>query len=167
VPGGAIATALAVVESLHGRNMGHPLHEAMAEISAAVDRWGRKAIIEGFDMIIYAIMNAVKPAPGTGDNLHVVLPAVLTKFHRMHMDEVPDEALPTVAGMLTAAFFGQSPYQWRTSQGPIPDGEALLWCYVTWLLVDFMDNAVYEQPGRCAQIITEALDQDEPDQNLR
>jgi hypothetical protein len=167
VPGGAIATALALVESMHGRDMGYPFHEATVEISAAADRWGRKAIIEGFDMIICAIMNAVKPAPDAGDSLHVVLPAVLTKFHRMHMDEVPDEALPTVAGMLTAAFFGQSPYQWRTSQGPIPDREVLLWCYVAWLLVDFMDNAVYGQPGRCAQVITEALVEGEPDQNLR
>ncbi len=154
---------MAMVEALHGRDDVRPPDEVVAEISAAVDIWGRETITEAFGLLIYTIMNVVKPEPGTEDNLHLVVPAVLTRFHLMQMSEVPDEALPTVAGLLTAACFGQGPYEWRTSLGPIPDGEALVWCYTAWLLVDFMDNAVFDRPGRFAQLLNEVLATGEPD----
>lgn len=164
VPSGAVTTALAIVESLDGRVVGGLSLDSVAEISTAVDRWGRETITDAFGLLIYTVMNVAKPAPGTDDLLHLVVPAVLTRFHRMQMPEVPDEALPTVAGLLTAAFFDQDPYEWRTSLGPIPADEALVWCYTTWLLIDFMDNAAFgEQPGRFAEILTQVLASDPHD----
>lgn len=107
-------------------------------------------------MLIYVVLNTAKPPPGN-DHLHLLVPAVLTRLHRMQMLEVPDPALPLVAGLLTAACFGQSPYQWRIGLGPLRTGEPLVWCYTVWLLVDFLDEAVFEQPGMFAHMVREVL----------
>jgi hypothetical protein len=86
------------------------------------------------------------------------VPAVLARFRRLELPEVPDEALPLVAGILTAACVGLNPFQWRTGLGPVERPEGLVWAYTAWLVVDFMDNAVFgEKPGQFAEIVTATL----------
>jgi hypothetical protein len=148
---------------LHGRDLGQPADQAERQVADAVRHWGKQSITEAFGLLIYTIMNVVKPPPGGEDALHLVVPAVLSKFHQMNMPEVPDDALPTVAGLLTAAFFGQAPYDWRTNLGPIPDREVLVWWYTAWLLVDLMDNAVFDNPGQFVRLLAGALALDEAD----
>jgi hypothetical protein len=65
------------------------------------------------------------------------------------LELVPDEVLPTMAGVLTAAALGQSPLGWRhaigsgTSMAGPAEGPA--WAYTAWLLADFLDLAADEQ----------------------
>jgi hypothetical protein len=90
--------------------------------------------------------------------LDVVLPTVLDLCREEPSREaVPDPALPTVAGLLTAAAYRQSPYDWWTglTGGPHPDPETagrqlLLWCHVAWQLIQTL-----------AALITAKLDPDD------
>jgi hypothetical protein len=157
VPTGAIAAALAMVESLHGRDGNLSAEQAAAELVDTIDRWGIGTIVEAFGILIYTVLHTAKPPPGATDHLHLLVPAVLTRFHRMQMREVPNEALPLVAGLLTAAYFDQDLYKWRTSLGPLRTSEPLVWCYTAWLLVDFMDEALFEEPGQFARLVREIL----------
>ena len=157
VPAGAVATALAMVEMLSGRAAGDPASSDRA-LGAAVDRWGIATITEAFGALIYTAVNTTEWASGDTDALHVILPNVLTRFRRMRLPEVPEEALPLVGGLLTAACLGQGPYEWRTDLGPSRPGEVLVWAYTAWLLVDFIDSIVFEgSPGRFAEVLGEVL----------
>jgi hypothetical protein len=183
VPTGALVAAMAIIESLHGRNPserdlaerglgGSPGEtiaeiEAVAEITFAVKQWGEETLTEAFGQIIATVMSLIEPGTGMADNLHTIVPAVLVRLHRMRMSEVPDESLPTVAGLLTAAFFQQDLYTWRMSLGPIGPGESLVWCYTAWLLVDFADEAVFGVPGRFAEVLTDVLALNEAETQLR
>jgi hypothetical protein len=159
VPSGAIATAMMIVESLHGR-----ADEDDAEaLAAGVGRWGRETLLDAFGLLVYTAVSVVHPETGSEDEdqLHMILPAVVSRFRKLQLPEVPDETLPTVAGIITAACVGVPPYAWRTSIGPISDREGLVWCYTAWLLIDFMDNVVFgEKPGRFAEILNATLAQD-------
>lgn len=164
VPSGAIATAMMIVESLDGR-VDENDAETMEALTVGIDRWGRETLLEAFGLLVYTAMHVVHPESEDEDQLHVILPAIVSRFHKLQLSEVPDEALPTVAGILTAACLGLPPYGWRTTLGPINDREGVVWCYTAWLVIDFIDNAVFgEKPGRFAEIMRETLDRGpEPD----
>lgn len=163
VPSGAIATALMLVESMHGRAEDA---ETLEAITTGAQHWGRETLLEAFSLLIYTAVHAVPPNPEADqdERLHLLLPAIVDRFHRLQLPQVPDETLPLVAGILTAACLDRSPYEWRTVLGPISDREAIVWSYTAWLLTDFLDNAVYgEKPGAFAEMLREVLDAGPPE----
>ncbi len=160
VPSGAIATALMLVESMHGRVDDNDADTAEA-LTIGVQRWGRDTMLDAFSLLIYTAVHAVPPNPEAEQNerLHLLLPSIVDRFHQLQLPQVPDEMLPVVAGILTAASLDRSPYEWRTGIGPIGDREGMVWAYTAWLLTDFLDNVVYgERPGAFAEILRKVLD---------
>lgn len=153
---------MTMIESLSGRvGVGDVDRDSavVADLITAVDHWGLEVITEAFGTLMYTMINLTQPDSDEDSALSLVVPAVLTRLQEMQLPEVPDEALPTVAGLLTAACLGQSPYEWRTNVGPLGVQEPITWCFVAWLLNDFVDNAVLEQPGGFARLLTEVLRQ--------
>jgi len=155
VPAEALATVLAIVESLHGRDDGTDTEEFADTIEKSLRRWGDDTITQAFGLLINAALTVPDPEDDSDDLLHTLVPAMITRLRHLELAEVPQTELPTVAAMLTAAFLGQDPYQWRCGLGPIPRQEILVWCYTAWLLADFMDEVVFAQPGRFAEVVTE------------
>ena len=153
-----------IVESLQGR-VDQSDAEVVEALTVGIERWGRETLLEAFGLLVATAMNVVPPGSEDADPLHVIMPAVVGRMQKMRLAEVPDEALPVVAGILTAACVGVPPYAWRTGIGPISDGEGVVWAYTAWLVIDLMDNVVFgEQPGRFAEVLHETLDNDpEPD----
>lgn len=161
-------TALTMTETLSDRFAGDSPQEHAAAIAEAFQHWGQDTITEAFGLLIGVGMSQLNEATFHDDDaaeeyadqpapLRIVIPAVLTRFRRMQMPEVPEAALPTVAGILTAAVYGQNPYEWRTELGPISTREALIWCYIAWLMIDFIDEAVLEEPGGFARMFTKVV----------
>ena len=107
-----------------------------------------KDLLEGFATLIYLFMGMLD------EPLDLVAPAI-RKLRGLQL--VPDEALPTMAGALTAAALRQSPMRWRRGLGPgaKASAEALAWSYTAWLLADFLDFSRGEQ-GATAKL-TDAL----------
>ena len=168
-------TALAMTEALSDRYSGDSPQEHTVAIAEAVQLWGQDTITEAFGVLIGVAMshlNATEPDhddPGGefADQpaaLRLVIPAILTRFRRVRMPQIPADALPTAAGILTAAVYGHSPYEWRVGLGPISQCEALMWCYVAWLVIDFVDATVIGEPGGFAAMLAEALRADEKGQ---
>jgi hypothetical protein len=76
-----------------------------------------------------------------------LVPAVVRRLRALEL--VPEEVLPTMAGVLTAAALGQSPLGWRRAVGEsTPAAEHSVgpaWAYTAWLLADFPDFAADEK----------------------
>jgi hypothetical protein len=76
-----------------------------------------------------------------------LVPAVIRRLRALEL--VPEEMLPTMAGVLTAAALGQSPLGWRRAVGAITPAaeysEGPAWAYTAWLLADFLDFAADEK----------------------
>ncbi len=142
VPTGAIETALTMAESLHGRDIGGDVGTTLTYINDGIDRWGKPTILDAFGSLIFTAVNTGKWAEGE-DALHTLVPAVVGKFQRMQLPEMPDTVLPTVAGLLTAACLQLDPLEWRLSLGPILSSEIEVWMYAVWLLIDFMDEIMF------------------------
>lgn len=158
VPGGAIATAVSMVELLNESGDGQPDTSAVEQVLAAVDRWGIPTVTEAFSIVIYALLNLIQPAPSEEeDALHLIVPALIAKLRKLELEEVPPEALPTLAGVFTAACLGQDPFAWRTALGPLRQGEPLSWCYAAWLLADLIDHAVLHEPGGSTKILRQIV----------
>ena len=163
-------TALAMTEALSDRDGNASPEEYIATVSQAVDKWGYDLITEAFGTLITTAMSyldkttlhhddakTAEDNPDQPPTLRIAVPAILTRFRRMQIAEVSEKALPTVAGILTAASLGQDPYEWRIVLGPITQPETLMWCYVAWLIIDFIDGAALEEPGAFAQMLTEII----------
>jgi hypothetical protein len=159
VPAGALADALTLIEFLDGDTAPGDIEDGVAEIAEVFNRWGEDLITEAFGMIIYATMNMIRTGDDEPDRLHLVVPAVITRFHAMAMPEIPDTVLPTVAGILTACLHGAGPYEWRIGLGPIPRAEGLVWCYTAWLLLDLAESAI-ENPGMITRILRQVFASD-------
>lgn len=170
VPGGAITDALSMIEALHGRD-DRPPHKVQVDAAEAVDRWGRDTLDQAFSQIIYAGVylilgdgddeQSTEDDGDKPDSFGVIMPAIINHLARLDLPEVPRTALPTVAGILTAAFYGQPPYVWRSRLGRTDD-EHLVWLYTAWVMVDFMDKVMFEdKPGRFTDLLTTVLLSDE------
>jgi len=161
VPSGAILTAVQLVEALiSGEDEGS---EAFAdEVTALVRVWGIPVVTHAFGLLIGVAMSSVRPADGEPDQLHHVLPAILTRLRRMDLAEAH---VATMGGALTAAALAEDPYRWRLGLGPVSNAEALAWCYTAWLMADFIDTIVLGEPGaftrRLAGIVIGAEQDDE------
>jgi hypothetical protein len=112
VPSGAIATALLMVESVP------ECSDGAEAVLFGFEQRSRETMLEVFGTLIYTAINVMRPASEEDDRLHVVLLAVVSRFRRLELAEVPAEALPVVAGIITAAAVGLAPYTWRLSLGP-------------------------------------------------
>ncbi|HEY3958526.1 MAG TPA: hypothetical protein VGM53_34615 [Streptosporangiaceae bacterium] len=151
---GAILSALTIIEAT-GRGDEMAVVRA-AEIADLVKAWGTSALTQAFALLIYAAMSAIRPPEG--DNLHVMVPAVLTRLSKI---ESAKPFVPTMAGVLTAAATGEDIWQWRATLGPVGGAELQAWCWTTWLLADFLDKG-HGEPGKfareAAQIVTRDAD---------
>jgi hypothetical protein len=157
-PDGAITMALSIVETLRGRKVGNLDVKDLADaIRLAMRVWGADSLVQAFGSIIYIGVNTAKHKPELGDLVQTLVPLIVRGLHDAQRPEVPDEALPTVSGLLTAAYFNQMPYEWRIQFGPIRAGEAMVFCYTACMVAQFMDDTVYGQPGRFAEVLTMGL----------
>jgi hypothetical protein len=132
-------------------------------------------------MIIYsALQQAAPPEPsdeesvpqtaatargGEGDApglLDTIVPAVVLGFNRLRLsgdlDELTETDVALAAGALTAGALDLDIYRWRTELGPLYSGEPLMWCYLAWLVADFVDSVVFQEDGAFARILTSVLD---------
>lgn len=165
MPSGAIATAMAWVEALHGRDGGALPEDHAAMLIAESKRWGWETITAALGLLIGVAADQLTPgpaersAPGPNDQdlIHVLVPAVVTRMRRIELAEVPDHALPTVSGIVTAAALGQDPYAWRTAMGPVTAADSLVFCYTLWLLIELLDGLL--GPGSFGGIVAKVLDQ--------
>ena len=137
VPAGALVVALAWVEGLHGRAQDAAQPE---DLVGATHEWGRDTMAAAFATLIGVAVSQLGTPADEPDLLHTLVPAVITRLQRTQLDAVPDSALPTVAGLLTAAVLGQDVCRWRLSLGPWVDADMLVCCYTLWLLVDLFDE---------------------------
>jgi hypothetical protein len=155
VPSGAILAALKMIE-VTGEDLESAATSA-GEVAALLETWGIPVLTQAFGLLIYEAMSAIRPAEGEPDRLHMVVPAVLTRLGSAGWTK---PFLPTMAGVLTAAALGGDIWQWRAGLGPLAGGETAAWCLTAWLLFDFVDGLVYEEPGgfarETARIVTRA-----------
>ena len=82
------------------------------------------------------------------------MPSVVAKLTQTTW--LPQQAVPTIAGALTAAALGRSSYQWRTAYGPWHTWELLPWTYTPWFLaslIDFSSN----QHGLALDLLEQVL----------
>jgi len=164
LPEGAVSDALVMTEYLSGR--GRLLPDLQVQLRAAEARWGHENVIGGFSVLLCAAMDLIDRRADHGDTtrlafdpqaMHEVVPRVLGKIFELQLRGLPAAALPTVAGILTAAAVGrQTPERWRKRLGPIPQEEQLLWCYTAWALIEIIDTAV-GKPGEFAARTSEGL----------
>lgn len=159
LPGAALAALTILDATGHGEE--HAADRA-GEIGDLLQTWGTTAITQAFGFLIYGAVSAVRPENGEPDNLHTVVPAVLTK---LKVIESARPFLATMAGVLTAAAVGDDIWQWRTSLGTISKKETAAWCWTAWLLADLIDTG-YGEPGRfvreATRIVTDAATGQQP-----
>lgn len=145
VPAGAILAALDILEiTSQGEN---PTAAAVRQASDLIGAWGAPVLAKAYSLLIYGAIASVHPAEGAPDNLHMTVPAVLTRLRKI---EKARPYLPTMAGVVTAAATGADPWQWRMSLGPVPSddlSELQAWCWTAWLLADLLDTG-HGEPGR-------------------
>jgi hypothetical protein len=143
VPTGAILAALTMLEVT---GQGEEVAVAQAgEIARLLETWGIEVLAQAFGLLIYGAMSAIRPAEG--DNLHTMVPAVLTRLGKINSAR---PFVPTMAGVLTAAATADDIWQWRATLGPVAVAEIQAWCWTAWLLADFLDRA-HGEPGRFAR----------------
>ncbi|MFV2104553.1 hypothetical protein [Micromonospora sp. LOL_024] len=79
------------------------------------------------------------------DVVHDVVPAIVGRL----MTALPGahEAMPMIAGALTAAALKMNCYEWRNKLGPWSAGDKLAWVFAAWYLADLADFAMAESSG--------------------
>jgi hypothetical protein len=144
VPAGAVIAAMELVKGLgddENAMPGDQLLGLIRDIGVTPEE-----LTQGFALLISSFMGLV-------DGPLDLVPPITRKLRALEL--VPDRVLPTMAGALTAAALGQSPWQWRHSVGVIiPNAEhweGPAWAYTTWLLADFLDFAA-EEHGATAKL---------------
>lgn len=161
VPIGAILAALTMIEvSTEDEDRTSGRSEEIADLLKV---WKITVLTQAFGLVIYGAMSMIHPAEGSPDCLHMVVPALLTKLRKI--DEVRPFG-PTMAGVLTAAALGEDAYQWRASLGPVTNAETSAWYYTAWLLADFIDSIVLQEPGKfvreSVRLVTDAASKEDP-----
>ena len=155
VESGAIAAAMRMVEALNNRT-DIPADEFEAAVRAEVVYWGLDTLTKALLLLIGVGFSVVTFPDDEPELRFRIIGAGVDRLHRLRLEEVPDELLPTVAGAYTAAVLGQDVYAWRASLGPIPDGEWLVWLYATWLMVESLEDYLGEgEFGRIVVRLTE------------
>jgi hypothetical protein len=166
LPGGAIAMALTIVETQLGRGVGGGktnLERLGEAIRLGVEVWGENSLVNAFGILIYIGVSLAKDKIELGDLLQTMVPAIVGGLHEeAEQLDVPVEMVPTAAGLLTAAYLGRMPYEWRTGLGPIGPGEPMMFCYTACGVAQYMDDNVYGRPGRFAEVLTMGLATDRP-----
>lgn len=162
-PPGAVITALTIIEALENRAGGRPPDEVSADIRLLLEQWDLETILRAFGLLITTALRLVEQAPREQDVLSTAVMPVLSRLRELAPPELPGDGLPTAAGLLTAAAVGQDPYDWWSRLSPLePDGDLATWSYPTWLLMDYVDAVVLDQPGAFARLVTTTVI--EPDQ---
>lgn len=89
------------------------------------------------------------------ENPLLAVSALLTKLRQL--EEITDDDLPTLAGVLTAVALGRSPVRWASiSVARFSPGEQQGWIYATWLVADFYDF-VTERPRAALDLAERAV----------
>lgn len=154
-PAGAVITALTMIEALENRAGGRPPEEVSADIRLLLEQWDADTILRAFALLINTALRLVERAPREQDVLSTAVLPVLTRLRELAPAELPADGLPTAAGLLTAAAVGQDPYEWWSRLTPLePDRDLATWSYPTWLLMDYVDAVVLDQPGAFARLVT-------------
>jgi hypothetical protein len=158
-PPGAVITALTIVEALENRAGGRPPDEVAAEIQVLLAQWETGEILRAFGLLITIALRLVEQAPERPDVFGTAVTPVLSRLRELAPAELPADGLPTAAGILTAAATGQDPYGWwsRLSPADGPEADLATWSYPTWLLVDYVDAVVLDQPGAFARMVTATI----------
>jgi hypothetical protein len=144
VPAGAVIAAMELVKGLGDNENAMPGDELLGLIrdSGVTPR----ELTQGFALLISSFMHLL-------DGPMDLVPPVIRKLRALEL--VPEEVLPTMAGALTAAALGQSPWHWRRAIGAIAPAaehsEGPAWAYTAWLLADFLDFAA-DESGATAKL---------------
>jgi hypothetical protein len=162
---GAVITALTIVEALENRAGGRPPAEVSEEIRLLLGQWETTDILRAFALLVTTAVRLVEQAPGQPDVLAATVAPVLSRLRGLAPDELPADALPTAAGILTSAATGHDPYQWWSRLEPTgnADGDLATWSYPTWLLLDYVDAVVLDQPGAFARMVTATVIEPRPE----
>lgn len=119
----------------------------------AEDDVDRDDVIQGVGTLVYVFLTFLGKQCTDGDALHMIVPAVITRLKKIPW--VFPQAVPTMAGALTAGTMGLSPNGWRQMYGPWSDFELVAWTCTAWLLADMIDFAC-EQKGAARELIEHA-----------
>jgi hypothetical protein len=159
-PPGAVITALTIVEALENRAGGRPPDEVAAEIRALLAQWETGEILRAFGLLVTIALRLVEQAPERPDVFGTAVAPVLSRLRELAPAELPADGLPTAAGILTAAATGQDPYGWwsrLSAADASQEADLATWSYPTWLLVDYVDAVVLDQPGAFARMVTATI----------
>jgi hypothetical protein len=160
LPDGAIAMALTIVETNFGRGIeaSKETFERLAEaVRLGAEVWGEDALVKGFAALIYVGVGIAKDEIEY-DLLQTMIPAIVGGLREDAEElDLSREMLATAAGLLTAASLRRMPYEWRISLGPIVPGEPMMFCYTACGVVQYVDENVFGQPGRFAEVMTIGL----------
>jgi hypothetical protein len=88
------------------------------------------------------------------DPLHTIVPAVVAKLSNQTW--VVGDAIPTMAGALTAAAMGGSSYRWRSIFGPWHAWEFVPFTYTAVFLASLVD-LVSGRPGYALRLVEDLL----------
>jgi len=113
----------------------------------------RDDVIQGVGTLVFTFLAFLGEQCTDGDALHMIVPAVITRLKKIPW--VFPQAVPTMAGALTAATMGLSPTGWRRLYGPWSDFELVAWTCTAWLLADMIDFAC-EEKGAARELIEQA-----------
>lgn len=80
------------------------------------------------------------------DALNAVVPAIVGRLRKMLPGA--QEAMPMIAGALTAAALQMNCYEWRDKLGPWSAADKLAWAFAACELADLVDFAMVESQGR-------------------
>lgn len=174
LPPGDVGRAYLLLRSLAYDEDGEPVEDSDEYAQVLLESKGdREDLLQGLGTLIDVFMSLFRPggamevtadepededAPPQ-DALHVIVPAVVDKLTQTTW--LPQDAVPTMAGALTAAALGGSCYRWRSAYGSWQPWELLPWTYTAVFLANLIDFG-REQPGFALDMIEHVLLEGKP-----
>jgi hypothetical protein len=160
IEGDAIAAAMRAVELLSDRTDGLGAEEVADILRADIVLWGHQKLTRSLLMLIGIGFGLIEVEPNHPELRYRMISACVMRLHRNPAEEIPEVALPTVAGALTAAVLGHDVWAWRASLGTVPDNELLMWAHVAWTMTELLDDYL-GGAGTFAQLVEKVINADD------
>jgi len=173
---GDVGRAYLLLRSLDYDEDGEPIEDSNEYAQVLLDSKGdQEELLQGLGTLIDVFMSLFAPGGAIAltadddepddedapprDALNMIVPAVVQKLTQTTW--LPQEAVPTMAGALTASALGRSCYQWRSHYGPWHSWEFLPWVYTALFLASLIDFS-NDKPGFALDLVEQVLLEGEP-----
>ncbi|MEW1611541.1 MULTISPECIES: hypothetical protein [unclassified Streptomyces] len=162
-PAGDVGAVLMMIDSrlksIHDGTSGDEAEqrELVAQFTASLGPGGVDDLLDGACTLIYLYMTWLRKAHEDHgkDVIEYVVPTLVASM-RMMPRSIGSEAIPTMAGLVTAAGIGLSPSLWRKQYGEWTEAEMTPLEATVFLLAEHI-NRIADDRDFATRLITEAL----------